>query len=242
MSRKPTLIGDEYKILLKTFNPYITCLLCKVLYRSIEATAVTGCSQTFCKSCLLKYFENINNCCPKCRNLIHQSHLSHYVSFDRTMQKLIYKLPGAQIREEENQNAFLRTLRIGPGENGPPEKLEIDENTVLMGKHHHNDEQVAVELCTDKFFKFSDIEMPYLRLSVEMATVNMIKQCLAITLFRDINQCNDLDIFCNNELMGRDYSMKFIEKTSCRNKPKDIPIKLLFRKHRFLTPMKLFNS
>lgn len=35
----------------------------------------------------------------------------------------------------------------------------------LMGKHHRSDEQVAVELCTDKLSKFSDIEMPYLRLS-----------------------------------------------------------------------------
>uniref|UniRef100_A0A1I7VEV1 Transposase n=1 Tax=Loa loa TaxID=7209 RepID=A0A1I7VEV1_LOALO len=57
-----------------------------------------------------------------------------------------------------------------------------------------------------------------------MATVNTIKRYLAITLFGDISRYNDLDIFCNNELMGRDYSMKFIEKTRCRNKPKDTPI------------------
>ncbi|KAL3989551.1 Zinc finger C3HC4 type (RING finger) family protein [Acanthocheilonema viteae] len=241
MSRKPTLIGDEYKILLRTLNPHITCPVCKGYF--VEATTVTDCLHTFCKSCLLKHFENVNNCCPKCSNLIHQSHPSHYVSFDRTMQELVYKLvPGVQIREEENQNAFLQTVKTEPSEKGSPEKLEIDENAVdscsetrecsgdLMGKHHRSDEQVAVELCTDKLSKFSDIEMPYLRLS-EMATVNTIKRYLAVTLFGDISRYNDLDIFCNNELMGRDYSMKFIEKTRCRNKPKDIPIKLLFRKH-----------
>ncbi|VDO33150.1 unnamed protein product, partial [Onchocerca flexuosa] len=178
MSRKPTLIGDEYKILLKTLNPHITCPLCKGYF--IEATTVTDCLHTFCKSCLLKHFENVNNCCPKCSNLIHQawflmSHPSHYVSFDRTMQELVYKLvPGVQAREEENQNAFLQTVRTESGENG---KLEIDENAVnsnsearecsgnLIDKHHRSDEQVAVELCTDKLSKFSDIEMPYLRLS-----------------------------------------------------------------------------
>lgn len=68
-------------------------------------------------------------------------------------------------------------------------------------------------------------------LFLEMATVNTVKRYLAMALFGDISRYNDLDIFCNNELMGRDYSMKFIEKTRCRNKPKDSPIKLLFRKH-----------
>lgn len=242
MSRKPTLIGDEYKILLKTLNPHITCPLCKGYF--VEATTVTDCLHTFCKSCLLKHFENVNNCCPKCNNLIHQSHPSHYVSFDRTMQELVYKLvPNMQTREEENQIVFIRTLKAETGDVSSPEKLDIDENAVeenntemreclgdLMSKHHRSDEQVAVELCTDKLSKFGEIEMPFVRLS-EMATVNTVKRYLAMALFGDISRYNDLDIFCNNELMGRDYSMKFIEKTRCRNKPKDAPIKLLFRKH-----------
>ncbi|MCP9262918.1 BMA-MIG-32 [Dirofilaria immitis] len=50
-----------------------------------------------------------------------------------------------------------------------------------------------------------------------MATVNTIKRYLAVTLFGDISRYNDLDIFCNNELMGRDYSMKFIEKLDRKN-------------------------
>lgn len=241
MSRKPALIDDEYKILLRTLNPHITCPLCKGYF--IEATTVTDCLHTFCKSCLLKHFENVNNCCPKCSNLIHQSHPSHYVSFDRTMQELVYKLvPGVQVREEENQLAFLRTIKTELGENGSAAKLTSDENAVdgnpetkecsgnLMSRHHRSDEQVSVELCTDKLSKLADIEVPYIRLS-EMATVNTIKRYLAATLFGDISRYSDLDIFCNSELMGRDYSMKFIEKTRCRNKPKDTPIKLLFRKH-----------
>lgn len=48
------------------------------------------------------------------------------------MQELVYKLvPGVQIREEENQNAFLQTVKTEPGETGSPEKLDIDENTVI---------------------------------------------------------------------------------------------------------------
>lgn len=50
----------------------------------------------------------------------------------------------------------------------------------LMGKHHRNDEQVAVELCTDKLSKFSDIEMPYLRLSGEF----FIEEYIYIYIYR----------------------------------------------------------
>lgn len=44
-----------------------------------------------CKSCLVKHLEE-NNTCPSCENVIHQSHPLQYISFDRTMQDIVYKL------------------------------------------------------------------------------------------------------------------------------------------------------
>lgn len=44
-----------------------------------------------CKSCLVKHLEE-NNTCPRCGNVIHQSHPLQYISFDRTMQDIVYKL------------------------------------------------------------------------------------------------------------------------------------------------------
>lgn len=44
-----------------------------------------------CKSCLVKHLEE-NNTCPTCENVIHQSHPLQYISFDRTMQDIVYKL------------------------------------------------------------------------------------------------------------------------------------------------------
>lgn len=44
-----------------------------------------------CKSCLVKHLEE-NNTCPTCGNVIHQSHPLQYISFDRTMQDIVYKL------------------------------------------------------------------------------------------------------------------------------------------------------
>lgn len=44
-----------------------------------------------CKSCLVKHLEE-NNTCPTCNIVIHQSHPLQYISFDRTMQDIVYKL------------------------------------------------------------------------------------------------------------------------------------------------------
>lgn len=44
-----------------------------------------------CKSCLVKHLEE-KKTCPTCDNIIHQSHPLQYISFDRTMQDIVYKL------------------------------------------------------------------------------------------------------------------------------------------------------
>lgn len=44
-----------------------------------------------CKSCLVKHLEE-KKTCPTCENVIHQSHPLQYISFDRTMQDIVYKL------------------------------------------------------------------------------------------------------------------------------------------------------
>jgi hypothetical protein len=54
---------------------------------------------------LLTFSDNTD--CPKCHNQIHQSHPSHYVAFDRTMQDLVYKLvPGMQNDEQRRREQF----------------------------------------------------------------------------------------------------------------------------------------
>uniref|UniRef100_A0A914MG49 RING-type domain-containing protein n=1 Tax=Meloidogyne incognita TaxID=6306 RepID=A0A914MG49_MELIC len=130
-SQKPM----ENFVSLSSINPYITCPLCNGYF--VDATTVIDCLHTFCKSCLLKYFDEVtrdlikskpkgrflfpdsssqqknpsffkdNTDCPKCHYQIHQSHPSHYVAFDRTMQDIVYKLvPGMQAEEQRRREQF----------------------------------------------------------------------------------------------------------------------------------------
>lgn len=63
---------------------------------------------TVCKTCLVKHLED-ENTCPTCQIVIHQSHPLNYITFDRTMQDIVYKLvPGL----EESKNKRLIVYMI----------------------------------------------------------------------------------------------------------------------------------
>ena len=89
---------------LRDLNDMITCNICHGYL--IDATTVTECLHTFCKSCIVKHLED-NNTCPECDDLIHQSHPLDYVAFDRTLQDLVYKIvPGLEQDEHDRERKF----------------------------------------------------------------------------------------------------------------------------------------
>ncbi|KAK0400001.1 hypothetical protein QR680_003309 [Steinernema hermaphroditum] len=281
---KPEL-QDGYFLEVRSINQHITCPLCDGYF--VEATTVVDCLHTFCKSCLLQHFEEVDNCCPKCNSLIHQSHPSHYVSFDRTMQDIVYKLvPGLQSEEIRLRREFASSLESsvddeqeqeekveeeeeediaepeedlpGPSsrimrsikqeieeevEELPPEEVpEVAEESFqveedgenrcclddLNTAHHRGDDSMAVVLQAGENFK-ENVDRPVVWLS-GLATINTIKRYLAMVLHEDVSKYNDFDVFCNNELMGRDFSMKFIRLTRWRNKADD-PLVLIYKSH-----------
>ncbi|KAL3068529.1 hypothetical protein niasHT_030820 [Heterodera trifolii] len=278
----------ENLIRLNSLNPYITCPLCNGYL--VEATTVIDCLHTFCKSCLLKYFED-NNDCPKCHNQIHQSHPSHYVAFDRTMQDIVYKLvPGMQAEEQRRREQFKKrhqqmkearemngraaekhnhqhisssATAVVPPPNATDENSaegaeqlkganlataaskteKIDENgdtnencAYRVGvccdeqdattAHRRQDEPVLIRLVPGS--SLSPLDRPFVRLSA-FSTVNTVKRLLAFLLLNDITKYNDFDVFCNRELMGRDFSMAFIRKTRWRSRTE--PLELTYKEH-----------
>lgn len=89
---------------LRTLNEMITCKICHGYL--IDATTVTECLHTFCKSCIVKHLED-SNVCPECENMIHQSHPLDYIAFDRTMQDLVYKIvPDLEADEYKRERKF----------------------------------------------------------------------------------------------------------------------------------------
>ncbi|XP_074604415.1 uncharacterized protein LOC141857771 [Brevipalpus obovatus] len=132
----------ERRISIKSLNPHITCQLCKGYF--IDATTVNECLHTFCKSCLVKHLTD-HNTCPTCEAVIHQRHPLNYISFDRTMQDLVFRLvPNLLKNEQERELNFYR-------EKGLPYPGHIG-GTLSCGAHSRNQDlrTDGVMACLDK--------------------------------------------------------------------------------------------
>uniref|UniRef100_U5EX59 Polycomb group RING finger protein 3 n=1 Tax=Corethrella appendiculata TaxID=1370023 RepID=U5EX59_9DIPT len=216
----------ERKIKLKTLNKHITCEICHGYF--IDATTVTECLHTFCKSCLVKHLEE-NNTCPSCGDVIHQSHPLQYISFDRTMQDIVYKLvPNLMENEMKREREFYR-LRNLPCPKDMPQNHEIDDK-VTDDKHqesdyHRQDEQVNVCLeCISNNLKH--LKRRFIRCSSQ-ATITHLKKFLAKKVLNGIERYKDVDILCNDELLGKDHTLKFVYVTRWRFK--EPPLRLQYR-------------
>ena len=116
----------ERKCQLRSLNEMITCKICHGYL--VDATTVTECLHTFCKSCIVKvplqliklplltilpkfvfmlqHLED-SNICPECEDVIHQSHPLNYIAFDRTMQDLVFKIvPDLEDGEYKRERKF----------------------------------------------------------------------------------------------------------------------------------------
>ncbi|XP_039400303.1 polycomb group RING finger protein 3 isoform X1 [Mauremys reevesii] len=223
------------KIKLWDINAHITCRLCNGYL--IDATTVTECLHTFCRSCLVKYLEE-NNTCPTCRIVIHQSHPLQYIGHDRTMQDIVYKLvPGLQEAEMRKQREFYHKLGMEvPGDikgetcsakqhldshrNGETKADESSNKETSEEKqeedndYHRSDEQVSICLeCNSS--KLRGLKRKWIRCSAQ-ATVLHLKKFIAKKL--NLSSFNELDILCNEEILGKDHTLKFVVVTRWRFK------------------------
>jgi len=177
----------------------------------------------------VKYLQE-NNTCPKCENLIHVSYPLNYISHDRTMQDLVYKLvPNLQECERKRQVDFYKKkgLPLPEGISLVEEKTDTKkespkEDTENKDCHRH-DEQVNISLeCVN----MKMLKRRYLRCST-YATINHIKKYIAMKLFSNMEKYKNVDILCNEEILGKDHTLKFVCVTRWRHK--DIPLKLQYR-------------
>merc|ERR1712036_50252 len=84
----------DRKCKLRTLNEMITCKICHGYL--VDATTVTECLHTFCKSCIVKHLED-STVCPECEDVIHQSHPLDYII-----------VPGLEKDEYDRERKFYR--------------------------------------------------------------------------------------------------------------------------------------
>lgn len=176
------------------------------------------CWFSVCKSCLVKHLEE-NNTCPRCGNVIHQSHPLQYISFDRTMQDIVYKLvPNLQMGkwlenklrksvflnvrsrslfesdEMKREREFYKSRNL-PNPKDQPLNNEDDAFDRLNEPHvesdyHRQDEQVNVCLeCMTN--NLSALKRRFLRCSSQ-ATITHLKKFVAKKVLNGIERYKEV--------------------------------------------------
>uniref|UniRef100_A0AC11B8N2 Polycomb group ring finger 6 n=1 Tax=Ovis aries TaxID=9940 RepID=A0AC11B8N2_SHEEP len=97
---------EERLINLSELTPYILCSICKGYL--IDATTITECLHTFCKSCIVRHFYYSNRC-PKCNIVVHQTQPLYNIRLDRQLQDIVYKLViNLEEREKKQMHDFYK--------------------------------------------------------------------------------------------------------------------------------------
>lgn len=224
-------MSDRKKVKLSDLKEHISCYLCKGYL--IEATTIIECLHTFCKTCIVKYLNDNNNTCPKCDNVIHQSHPLQYISFDRTMQDIVYKLvPNLERPKEANSdnNNNISSSHYTSETKATTNRLKpIDTNGQQYNKptdYHRDDEQINLYVIPHPSCELKPLKLKYIRISC-LATVTHLKKYIARTLFGDEERYKEIDLLCNDNLLGKDHNFKFVSVTEWREKVP--PVKITYR-------------
>ena len=105
-------------------NEHFQCGICEGYL--IDATTITQCFHSFCKSCIVHFIENIDNRCPTCNTSLNDT--KNCIRYDSSLQRLIYKaVPNLLENELKRRDAFVM-------ENSSCSKLVSDQltnNTLL---------------------------------------------------------------------------------------------------------------
>ena len=86
--------------------------------------------------------------------------------------------------------------------------------------------QVNICLECGAVAQLRQLKRRFLRCSSQ-ATVTHLKKFIALKVLNSIDAYRDVDILCNDELLGKDHTLKFVMLTRWRFK--EPPLKLVYR-------------
>ncbi|XP_064390903.1 polycomb group RING finger protein 1-like [Halichondria panicea] len=195
---------------MRGINEHITCSLCAGYL--IEATTITECLHTFCKSCIVKHLQS-NNDCPTCNVVVHETQPLLNIRPDRTMQDIVYKLvPGLYKSEQKRREEFYLERGESDPSARPPPIDPLDSATEFSHTHFSRDDDLISlkfepdSSVTDKDM-LQDLSRKFMRCSSRV-TVYHLKRFLLQKLC--VPALYDLDLVCNGQTLHKDNTLKFI--------------------------------
>ncbi|KAK3096273.1 hypothetical protein FSP39_025184 [Pinctada imbricata] len=216
----PSLSKEPIVLQLRELNPYITCALCGgYLY---EASTITECMHTFCKTCIVRHTER-HLSCPTCDTPIHPTDPFVHIRHDSTLQDIVYRLlPTVAEEEERREREFCEKHERETGEqilprlqlpppppktpppptDRPPLPSEVcrkkKEREITLGNFQSQFvslllHQISEEEDGDEYF---DLEKKFVRVT-QKATIGNVANFIRKKLH--LGNIYDVDIFITSE-------------------------------------------
>lgn len=233
---------------LKSLTENFQCGICQGYI--IDATTISECLHSFCKSCIFHFIESIDHRCPTCNQNL--TDLDNCISFDASLQRLIYQLvPNLLDNELERREQFQQSQS---GSNDY--ETILNENTLLNLKLYNIDatripakaNDSTVNDFKENKFQLTNSNENIERTRPELVTVKYI-QCIGQTPIRIIVRMlrNKYNIPPNYEVriscMGYRISEKetLLKLFTCFIKTKDEILELKYEliKHKLKTKIHL---
>nr|CAD7256528.1 unnamed protein product [Timema shepardi] len=132
--------------------------------------------------------------------------------------------------EMKREREFYRKRNLPCPKDVPPNAGDAEEEKPAMDAHaesdyHRQDEQVNVCLeCISTSLK--SLRRRFIRCSAQ-ATITHLKKFIAMKVLNGTKLFRDIDILCNDELLGKDHTLKFVFVTRWRSR--ESPLRLQYR-------------
>ncbi|KAH0623786.1 hypothetical protein JD844_006907 [Phrynosoma platyrhinos] len=200
---------------LSELTPYIMCSICKGYF--IDATTITECLHTFCKSCIVRHFYYSNRC-PKCNIVVHQTQPLYNIRLDRQLQDIVYKLVvNLEEREKKQMHDFYRERGLEIPKPAAPQSVAVSRGRPrkVVGSVFRIPPELDMSLllefigANDLSGNFKPLEKKFVRVSGD-ATVGHVEKFLRRKM--DLDPGCQVDIICGDHLLENYQTLREIRQ------------------------------
>ncbi|XP_051656665.1 polycomb group RING finger protein 6 [Manacus candei] len=209
--------GDdrERMINLTELTPYILCSICKGYF--IDATTITECLHTFCKSCIVRHFYYSNRC-PKCNIVVHQTQPLYNIRLDRQLQDIVYKLVvNLEEREKKQMHDFYKERGLEVPKPAVPQPVPTSRGRPrkVLGSVFRIPPELDISIllefigANEGTGNFKPLEKKFVRVSGE-ATIGHVEKFLRRKM--DLDPACQVDIICGDHLLEHYQTLREIRQ------------------------------
>ncbi|RDD42702.1 Polycomb complex protein BMI-1 [Trichoplax sp. H2] len=193
---------SEAQVKVQQINPHVICYLCQGYL--IDATTITECLHSFCRSCIVKHFDK-SLLCPLCNLRVHETRPHLNIRSDTTLQEIVYGLVPGLLKEENR-----RRLDFYNQHGVTMPKSELLSNNLNKRRQSEDSQRTCITLENISSSQFSNgrskaSKIRYLRCPSHMRVVHLKKFIKMKTLMPDMHM---IDVFHNGRLIDNEFMLE----------------------------------